>query len=158
VALQDAGLKESLLQRFRTDRAHTVGESHTCPPYREHRLYQCSFLLRDYGFKANSIAQILDDQGILPNTDPKLALAKANQSLLPINLNEASFYEILRIPKIGLTLAKRIMRARENTKIRYFKDLEKAIGAGLTRKISPYVELGDKRLTDFLRKVNKDNV
>jgi len=129
---------------------HTPLENHApCPPRREHRLYQCSFLIRDYGFKADSFASIVNDEGFLPNTDPKLALAKASHDMFPIDINEASYFEILRIPKIGPMTARRIIRARESIKVRFFKDLEQIIGAGLTRKISPYIELRDKRLTDF---------
>jgi len=129
---------------------HTPLESHApCPSRREHRLYQCSFLIRDYGFKADSFAPIVDDGGFLLNADPKLTLARAHRDMFPIDLNEASYYEILRIPRIGPITARRIIGARENTKIRYFKDLEKVIGMGLTRRVSPYVELRDKQLTDF---------
>jgi predicted DNA-binding helix-hairpin-helix protein len=129
---------------------HTPLENHApCPPKREYRLYQCSFLLRDYGFKTDSFAPIVNEEGILPNTDPKLALAQAHRDMFPIDLNEASYYEILRIPRIGPITAKRIMGVRENIKVRRSEDLEKIIGANLTRKISPYVELKDKRLTDF---------
>jgi len=129
---------------------HTPLENHApCPPHREHRLYQCSFLIRDYGFKTDSFAPVVDDEGFLPNVDPKLALAQANKDMFPIDLNEASYYEILRIPKIGPITAKRIMAAKEKGRILYLKDLEQIIGAGLTRKISPYTELRDKRLTDF---------
>jgi len=130
---------------------HTPLENHiACPPSREHRLYQCSFLLRDYGFKADSFVQILNDEGFLPNADPKLALAKTDKTMFPIDLNEASYFEILRIPHIGPITAKRIICARENIKIRRSEDLENIIGAGLTRRVSRYVELRDKRLTDFL--------
>jgi hypothetical protein len=41
------------------------------------------------------------------------------------------------------------MQTRSNCKIRVSADLEPAIGAHLTRKISPYIELKDKKLTDF---------
>jgi len=123
-----------------------------CRPSREHRLYQCSFLLRDYGFKADSFAPVVDDQGFLPNNDdPKLALAKANSDLFPIDLNTASYYEIVRIPRVGPLTAKKILRARNTFKILRAADLERIVGARLTRKISPYVDLKDKRLTDFLK-------
>ena len=51
---------------------------------------------------------------------------------------------------------RKIMEARKNVKIRYVANLEQIIGANLTRRASQYVELKDKRLTDFL-KVNKGN-
>ncbi len=120
-----------------------------CPPWREYRLYQCSFLIRDYGFKTDQLAQIVNDEGFLPNTDPKLAFAEANSDMFPLDLNTASYKEIVQIPRIGPVAAKRIMRARGNMRIRYSADLEKIIGAKLCRRVSQYVELKDKRLTDF---------
>lgn len=129
---------------------HTPLETRApCPPYREYRLYQCSFLIRDYGFKTDSFTPIVSDEGSLPNTDPKLALAQANRDFFPIDLNEASFYDLVRIPRVGPLTAKRIIKARNSHTIRWSSNLEEIVGARLTRKISPYVELKDKKLTDF---------
>ena len=79
-----------------------------------------------------------------------------NPHLFPIDLNTASYHEILRIPKIGPITASKIIEARKNVKIRYAANLEQIIGANLTQRVSQYVELKDKRLTDFI-KVNKGN-
>jgi len=72
-----------------------------------------------------------------------------NPDLFPIDLNTASYHEIVRIPQIGPIAAKKIIEARKNIKIRYVADLERIIGANLTRRVSQYVELKDVRLTDF---------
>lgn len=120
-----------------------------CPPSREYRLYQASFLIRDYGFKAEDLAQLVDDEGFLPNIDPKLAFAKANSDLYPLDLNTASFYEIVRIPHVGPAVAKRIINARKSSQIRHLSDLEGIVGPALARKVLPYVDLKDRRLTDF---------
>ena len=125
-----------------------------CSPSREYRLYQSSFLLRDYGFSVDNFSSILDDQGFLSNLDPKLAFAKTNPDIFPINLNTATYHEIVKIPHIGPITAKKIIKARENVKIRSLGDMERVMGANFTRRVSPYVELKDKRLTEFL-KVNK---
>jgi len=122
-----------------------------CPPSREHRLYQSSFLIRDYGFKADSLAPIVDDEGFLPNADPKLALAKANIDVFPIDLNTATYFEMVQIPRVGPLTARKILQARNSLKIRCSADLERIVGTSLTRKISRYVDLKDKRLTDFLK-------
>ena len=120
-----------------------------CPLSREYRLYQSSFLLRDYGFKADDLAQVMDDQGFLPNLDPKQAFAEANPDLFPMDLNDVTYYEMLRIPRIGPVTARRIIEARRQTKIRYTSDLERILGARFTRRIRRYVELKDKLLSDF---------
>jgi len=122
-----------------------------CSPSREHHLYQSSFLIRDYGFKAVSFAPVVDDEGFLPNADPKLALAKANIDIFPMDLNTSTYFEMIRIPRVGPVTAKRILHARNSFKIKCSADLERVVGANLARKISPYVDLKDKRLTDFLK-------
>ena len=146
---KNQGLKRVYYSGFEPITQTPLEKRRACPPWREYRLYQCSFLLRDYGFKAESLAQIVDDEGFLPNIDPKLAFAKANPDLFPIDLNTASYHEIVQMPRIGPITAKRIIKAREKMRIRNWTDLEKIIGANLCRKVSRYVELKDKRLTDF---------
>jgi len=143
------GLKRVYYSGFEPVPKTPLESRSACPPSREYRLYQSSFLIRDYEFTADSFAQILDDEGFLPNVDPKLALAKMNPDLFPIDLNTATYHEIVRIPQIGPIAAKRIIEARKNIKIRYVANLERIIGANLTRRVSQYVELKDVRLTDF---------
>lgn len=145
------GLKRVYYSGFEPIPKTPLERQAACPPSREYRLYQCSFLIRDYGFEVNSFAQIVDDNGFLPNIDPKLALAKMNPDIFPLDLNIATYYEILRIPQIGPVTARKIMEARKDVKIRHVSNLERIIGANLTRRVSPYVELRDKRLTEFAR-------
>ncbi len=121
----------------------------SCPPWREYRLYQTSFLIRDYGITAQELEQIVNDQGFLPNIDPKIALAKIYRDIFPIDLNTASFREIVRIPYIGPVTAKKIMEVRKIRPIRYLSDLENILGPNLARKILGYVDVKDKRLTHF---------
>jgi predicted DNA-binding helix-hairpin-helix protein len=143
------GLKRVYYSGFEPITHTPLEKRQPCPPWREYRLYQCSFLLRDYGFKTDHLAQIVNDEGFLPNIDPKLAFAKANPDMFPIDLNTASYHEILRIPQIEPVTARRIMKVRENTKIRNSVDLERIIGSSLCRRVSPYVELKDRKLTEF---------
>jgi len=143
------GLKRVYYSGFEPIRQTPLEKRAACPPSREYRLYQSSFLIRDYGFKADSFAKVVNDEGFLPNIDPKLALAKVDHDIFPINLNNASYYEIVRIPHVGPVTARKIVEARKNVKIRYAADLEQVIGASLARRVSQYVELKDKKLTDF---------
>lgn len=116
----------------------------SCPPWRELRLYQASFLIRDYGFSVEQLDEILDDFGNLPNKDPKEAYAEAHPELFPIDLNQASLRELLLIPGIGLETAKRIVAARSVQKIETYADLRRVLGRALARKIAPYVSFGEK--------------
>jgi predicted DNA-binding helix-hairpin-helix protein len=119
-----------------------------CSPSREYRLYQASFLLRDYGFRLSDLLSILKE-GYLPNIDPKLAFAKKNPDLFPIDLNEAEKLDLMKVPGIGPVTATKIIKAREKVKIRYFSDLEKIVGKSLAKRIMPFVKLQEKRLTEF---------
>jgi predicted DNA-binding helix-hairpin-helix protein len=57
-------------------------------PLREHRLYQASFLLRDYGFDIEDMPFL--QNGNLPlYNDPKLAWAQMNLSHKPVEINRA---------------------------------------------------------------------
>jgi predicted DNA-binding helix-hairpin-helix protein len=148
------GLKRVYYSGFEPVPKTPLERQAACPPSREYRLYQSSFLIRDYGFSLDSFAEVIDDEGFLPNVDPKLAFTKMNPDLFPMDLNSASYHEILRIPQIGPMTAKKIVEGRKNVKIRHVADLEKIIGTNLTRRVGQYIELKEKKLTDFL-KVNK---
>lgn len=86
------------------------------PLLREHRLYQADWLLRFYGFKTS---EILNDA--YPNLDerldPKSLWALRNIHLFPVDINRASYYELIRIPGLGLRGAMKILEARKYKKL-----------------------------------------
>ncbi|MGH4139961.1 putative DNA modification/repair radical SAM protein [Clostridium sp.] len=103
----------------------------TTPPLlKEHRMYQADWLLRYYGFKAN---ELLDKQN--PNfdvdLDPKAFWALNNLDKFPVEVNNASYETLLRVPGIGVTSALRIVRARRLCNLSY--DNLKKIGIVLKR-------------------------
>ncbi|WP_342673714.1 putative DNA modification/repair radical SAM protein [Trichlorobacter lovleyi] len=81
------------------------------PLKREHRLYQADWLLRYYGFSAH---ELLDEGS--PNLDseldPKTGWALRHIELFPVEINRASYEELLRVPGVGVLSAQRIVRAR----------------------------------------------
>ncbi len=81
------------------------------PLLREHRLYQADWLLRFYGFTADELLSEARP-GLDLAFDPKTAWALGNLDKFPVEVNKASYEEILRVPGIGVTSAKRIVRAR----------------------------------------------
>ena len=95
-----------------------VSTEQAVPMIREHRLYQADWLLRFYDFKAN---EILDekDSFVDPLLDPKTNWAIKNPHFFPIEINKASYRELLRVPGIGVTSAKRIVMTRKYSTIRY---------------------------------------
>lgn len=113
-------------------------------PWREHRLYQASFLLRDYGFDLEELP--FGQDGKLPLTaDPKLAWAKHNLAQEPVELNLAEKEELMRVPGIGPKGVISILSARRRAKIRELRDLQ-ALGVNPSRP-APYVLLDGKRPT-----------
>lgn len=117
----------------------------TAPPLlREHRLYQADWLLRFYKFESHEILS-----PAFPNLDerldPKAAWALRNFDLFPIDINRASYEELLRIPGVGVTSAQRIIKTRRIATIRE-QDLKK-IGMVLKRARF-FITLNDKYLGD----------
>ena len=88
------------------------------PMIREHRLYQADWLLRFYEFKAGEILNE-KDPFVDPFLDPKTNWAIKNFHFFPIEINKASYRELLRVPGIGVTSAKRIVMTRKYSTIRY---------------------------------------
>jgi putative DNA modification/repair radical SAM protein len=81
------------------------------PLKREHRLYQADWLLRFYGFNVDELLN--EDCPCLDLTfDPKTIWALRNLDNFPLEVNTAEYMRLLRVPGIGVTSAKRIVRAR----------------------------------------------
>lgn len=91
----------------------------TKPPLlREHRLYQADWLLRYYNFSAN---ELLDEnhQSFNPYIDPKCNWALNHREFFPVDVNHASYRQLLRVPGIGVNSAKRIITARRTVNLTY---------------------------------------
>ncbi|WP_336161228.1 putative DNA modification/repair radical SAM protein [Fusobacterium polymorphum] len=101
-----------------------VSVDQAVPMIREHRLYQADWLLRFYNFRADEILNE-KDPFVDPFLDPKTNWAIKNSHFFPIEINKASYKELLRVPGIGVTSAKRIVMTRKYSTIRYehFKKL-----------------------------------
>lgn len=89
----------------------------TAPPLlREHRLYQADWLLRFYGFHAEDL---LDPSR--PNfnilLDPKCDWALRHLELFPIEIQTASYEDLLKVPGLGNKSAYRIVQARRTTRL-----------------------------------------
>lgn len=93
------------------------------PLLREHRLYQADWLIRFYGFKA---AELLSKRQ--PNfnllLDPKCDWAVRHLEAFPVEVMTADYYQLLRVPGLGVNSARRICRARMYGGLR-FEDLKK---------------------------------
>lgn len=93
------------------------------PLLREHRLYQADWLLRYYGFAAK---ELLTEQR--PNfnvfLDPKCNWAIDHLGMFPVEINDADYFTLLRVPGIGPKSARRIVSSRKTARLDYF-DLKK---------------------------------
>jgi len=111
-------------------------------PMREHRLYQASFLLRDYGFDLEDMP--FTDQNNLPiNVDPKQAWAQMILIDHPIEINKAERHELLRVPGIGMKGVEAILKARRSGCLRDLSTLKK-LGI-IAERAAPYVLLDGRR-------------
>ena len=81
------------------------------PLVRENRLYQADWLMRFYDFKAS---EIVDDThpDLDLDIDPKMGWALRHPEFFPVDVNEAPYEVILRVPGIGVKSAKMIVVSR----------------------------------------------
>ncbi|MBI3738609.1 MAG: helix-hairpin-helix domain-containing protein [Chloroflexi bacterium] len=140
-------LKRAYFSAFHPIRDTPLENKTATDPLREHRLYQASFLLRDYGFDLEELPFV--DNGFLPlPTDPKLAWAQMNLTERPVEINRAEKRELLRIPGIGPKGAEAILRARRSRKLRELSSLRK-LGV-VADRAAPFVLLDGKRAVQQL--------
>ena len=95
----------------------------TPPLKRENRLYQADWLLRFYNFKVEDMLS-KDNPNFNLLVDPKADWALRHLDEFPKEINTCSYNELLKIPGIGVTSAKRIISSRKHFKIT-FNDLKK---------------------------------
>jgi predicted DNA-binding helix-hairpin-helix protein len=111
-------------------------------PRREHRLYQASYLLRDYGFDLEEMP--FDPDGRLPlHRDPKLAWAEESLASAPVEVNQASPEQLRRVPGIGPRSIEKILRARKVRRLRQVEQL-RALGIPAERA-APFILLDGRR-------------
>src|SRR3989440_9800562 len=85
-------------------------------PLREYRLYQASFLLRDYGWSVEDLS-FLKDGNLRTDIDPKRAWAEQYLREAPIEIMTANRQQLLRIPGLGPVGVDPILKARRQGKL-----------------------------------------
>lgn len=112
-------------------------------PLREHRLYQASFLLRDYAWDVEE----LPFQGggdLRLDIDPKRAWADLHLLYAPVEIMQASREQLLRVPGIGPKGADAILAARRVGRLRDLAHL-RAIGIAAPERTAPYILLDGRK-------------
>jgi predicted DNA-binding helix-hairpin-helix protein len=113
-----------------------------CNPWRQNRLYQASFLLRDYAFNLEELP--FSSEGDLPlGVDPKRSWADMNLIDAPIELNRAGKLELMRVPGIGPKRAATILSSRRHHRLRSLHDL-KALGIS-PHQVAAYILLDGRK-------------
>ncbi len=108
-------------------------------PVREFRLYQSSFLLRDYGWSVEELP--FEQSGNLRlDIDPKRAWAENNLRHTPIEIMRASRDQLMRIPGIGPKAADSILKARRSGHLTDLSHL-RALGIRAPEQAAPFILL-----------------
>ena len=112
-------------------------------PLREHRLYQASFLLRDYGWKVEDLPFMTDGNMVL-DMDPKRAWAEIHLRSAPVEIMAANREQLLRVPGIGPIGADAILRARRRGRLTELAHLRK-LNIHTPEQAAPYILLDGRR-------------
>ena len=115
---------------------------------RENRLYQSDFLLRQYQFSFQELV-FGNDGNLDQELDPKLAYALGHPELYPLEVNQVSYAQLLRIPGIGPRSASRILRLRREYRLSDPRELKNA--GVVTKRALAFLSIngryfGDRRL------------
>ncbi|GFP18962.1 hypothetical protein HKBW3S03_00466 [Candidatus Hakubella thermalkaliphila] len=139
---REKGLRRAYFSAFVPIPRTPLEDERPTSPIREARLYQSDFLFRFYNFDFSEL--ILDEKdNLVLDLDPKLAWARANPHLFPVEINTAPYANLLRVPGIGPTSARRIIRARQK---HCFTDEEELKRAGLVlSRAKSFITINGKR-------------
>ena len=110
---------------------------------REFRLYQSSFLLRDYTWDVEELP-FLQDGNLRTEVDPKQAWADEHLLHQPIEVMTAEREQLLRIPGVGPVGADAIIRSRRRGALTELIHL-KQIGIRTPQKLAKYVLLDGRQ-------------
>jgi predicted DNA-binding helix-hairpin-helix protein len=112
-------------------------------PIRELRLYQSSFLLRDYGWGVEELP-FEGDGNLRLDVDPKRAWADIYLRQKPLDVMRADRADLMRIPGIGPKGADAILCARRKGHLTDLSQL-RAIGIRTPEQAAPYILLDGRR-------------
>ncbi|MFT4297735.1 MAG: radical SAM protein [Candidatus Woesearchaeota archaeon] len=134
-------LKRMYFSSFKPIKGTPLENEKAEPLVRQNHLYNADFLIRSYGYNVREFYSVMSN-GMLPREDPKLALAKAFFDR-PLDLNEASYNELIRIPGIGPETAKKILQ--QKTQIKTYAQFHQL--GGWVKRAKPFIEIDGKRQT-----------
>lgn len=123
------GLSKSYFSKFTAVEETPLANKKEPNPFRTNRLYQTDSLLYSYNYNVDELC--FDDNGLLDvDIDPKISAAE-NMDIFPVEINDAPYSELIRVPGIGVKSARKIISMRKKrpfSKLSELKELGVAIG------------------------------
>lgn len=118
------------------------------PAMRQHRLYQASYLLRDYNWQLEDLP-FQGEGNLRLDLDPKQAWADENLRAQPLEINRADRQALLQVPGIGPKSADAIVKTRQRTPLTQLSHLH-AVGVRDVERTGRYVLLNGKQAAQQL--------
>ncbi|KZX12633.1 radical SAM protein [Methanobrevibacter filiformis] len=131
------GLKRSYFSAFSPVTGTALEKREKCDTQRTNQLYHADALINQYKFDTDEL--IFNKDGFLSlDEDPKY-LAALNRDIFPLEVNQASFKELLRVPGIGLISARKIIDIRKKKRFNNLNQL-KSIGV-VVKRAEPFIKI-----------------
>jgi predicted DNA-binding helix-hairpin-helix protein len=139
---RELALSRTYFSAFRPIRGTPLEGHEPTPSWREYRLYQADFLLRQYGFAFDEL--VFDDAGRLPrDADPKQFWAYRHHEFFPVEVNTATRATLLRIPGIGPASVDVILRRRRQGRLSALDHL--GLRPATAQQAAPWILLDGRR-------------
>lgn len=146
---RQAGLVRAYYSAFHPV-AHTPFEDLPAEnPLRERRLYQASFLLRDYNWNVEELP-FVGAGNLNLEVDPKKAWADEHLRQTPIEVMTADRDQLLRVPGFGPKAAEAILKARRSAQLTDLSQLKK-LNIKALEQAAPYILLANGRPPQQMR-------
>ncbi|HLZ61953.1 MAG TPA: radical SAM protein [Ktedonosporobacter sp.] len=140
---RDLGLTRAYYSAFNPVTQTPFEQLTATDPLREHRLYQASFLLRDYNWRVEDLS-FLTSGNLRTDLDPKRAWAEQHLRHAPIEIMTANRSQLLRVPGIGPRSADTIIQARRRGRLTDLSELRK-LNIHAPEQAAPYILLNGHR-------------
>jgi len=137
------GLRRTYFSSFHPVQQTPFEDRAASPAEREHRLYQASFLLRDYGWNLEELP-FTQNTNLRLDIDPKRAWAEQHLQGAPVEINRATREQLLHVPGIGPKTADAILLARRQGSLTSLAQL-RALGLRDPAKTTPYILLNGRQ-------------
>jgi len=140
---QRTGIQRAYYSAFSPVRDTPFENLTAVSPLRERRLYQSSFLLRDYAWDVEELP-FQANGNLALDSDPKKAWADAHLRHSPVDLMHAAPSELLKVPGIGPRGVEAILKGRSLGRLSELSYL-RALGIRAPEQAAPYILLDGQR-------------